>query len=307
MDFGTIAMLIFLGVVVISIIISVKMVSQNNAYVVERFGKYSRTMVAGLNFMVPFIETVAYRVSLKEMAKEVESQSAITKDNISLGIDGLVYLKVIDARKASYGIQDYVYAVIQLAQTTMRSEIGKMTLDKTFEEREALNTKIVEQINEAAGPWGVQVLRYEIKDIQTPKSVLDAMEKQMKAEREKRAVVLESEGARTALINNAEGAKRSQVLAAEADKEQQILAATGEAEAIRLVAEAKANAIKVVGKEASTEEGIKAVQFDIAQKAIDARKAIAKEGTIVLMDSEKNETANVVTQALAISSVMGKS
>jgi len=186
----------------------------------------------------------------------------------------------------------------------MRSEIGKLTLDKTFAERDALNIKIVEQINEAAEPWGVQVLRYEIRDINVSKDVLETMEKQMRAEREKRAVILESEGRKTAVINTAEADKAALVLAAEAEKEQQVLAATGEAEAIRLVSEAKAKAINVIGQQAATPEGTKAVQFDIAQKAIDAKLAIAKESTVVLMDSNSNETANVVTQALAITTAM---
>jgi len=256
---------------------------------------------------VPFIERVSYKVSLKEVAEDVASQSAITKDNISLGIDGLVYMKVVDPKKASYGIEDYSYAVIQLAQTTMRSEIGKLTLDKTFEDREALNIKIVEQINEAATPWGVQVMRYEIKDINPPKSVLEAMEKEMKAEREKRATVLESEAEKTSAINKAEGEKRSVVLAAEGDKEQQVLAAAGEAESIKLVSEARAQAIEVVGRQAVTEAGKKAIQFEIAQLALDAKKAIAKESTIVLMDGDKNSTASVVSQALAITTSLGAS
>ncbi|MCW8851513.1 MAG: paraslipin, partial [Gammaproteobacteria bacterium] len=218
----------WVGFAVLSIVLvksSIKFVPQNRAYVVERFGKYNKTMEAGLNFLVPFIDRVGYDRSLKEHAYDVPSQAAITRDNISLVVDGVLYLKVLDPYKASYGVDDYVYAVTQLAQTTMRSEIGKIELDKTFEEREVLNTNIVASINEASGPWGVQVLRYEIKDIEPPRTVLEAMERQMKAEREKRAVILESEGERQSAINVAEGQKRSIVLAAEADKEQQILRA----------------------------------------------------------------------------------
>jgi regulator of protease activity HflC (stomatin/prohibitin superfamily) len=195
--------------VVVLVKSSIKFVPQNRAYVVERFGKYNKTMEAGLNFLVPFIDKVGYDRSLKEQAVDVPSQSAITRDNISLVVDGVLYLKVLDPYKASYGVDDYVYAVTQLAQTTMRSEIGKIELDKSFEEREALNTNIVAAINEAAGPWGVQVLRYEIKDIEPPRTVLEAMERQMKAEREKRAVILESEGERQSAINVAEGAKQA--------------------------------------------------------------------------------------------------
>ena len=187
--------------VVILVKSSVKFVPQNRAYVVERFGKYNKTMVAGLNMLVPFIDKVSYNQSLKEHAYDVPSQAAITKDNISLVVDGVLYLKLLDAYKASYGVDNYVYAVTQLAQTTMRSEIGKIDLDKTFEERESLNTNIVHAINIASEPWGVQVMRYEIKDIEPPRTILDAMERQMKAEREKRATILESEGNRQSAIN----------------------------------------------------------------------------------------------------------
>ncbi len=193
--------------VVIVLRAAVKFVPQNTAVVVERFGKYNKTMEAGLNFLVPLIDRVAYTQTLKEQAYDVPSQSAITRDNISLVVDGVLYIKVIDPFKASYGVDDYIFSVTQLAQTTMRSEVGKLELDKTFEERESLNTAIVSSINEASAPWGVQVLRYEIKDIEPPRSVLDAMERQMKAEREKRAVILESEGKRQSAVNIAEGEK----------------------------------------------------------------------------------------------------
>ncbi|HBZ30947.1 MAG TPA: paraslipin, partial [Nitrosomonas nitrosa] len=221
---------------VILIKTAVRFVPQNMAYIIERFGKYNKTMEAGLNVLVPFIDRVAYQRSLKEQAIDVPSQSAITKDNISLVVDGVLYMKVLDPYKASYGVDDYAYAVTQLAQTTMRSEIGKMDLDKSFEERESLNANIVAAINEAASPWGVQVMRYEIKDIEPPRSVLEAMERQMKAERDKRAMILESEGQRQSAINVAEGDKQSKVLSAEADKAEQILRAQGEAAAILAVA-----------------------------------------------------------------------
>ncbi|HEY5733537.1 MAG TPA: SPFH domain-containing protein, partial [Gammaproteobacteria bacterium] len=267
---------------------SVKFVPQNRAYVVERFGKYQRTLEAGLNFIVPFIDRIAYDRSLKEQAVDVPSQSAITKDNIGLTVDGVLYLKVLDAYKASYGIEEYAFAVTQLAQTTMRSEIGKIDLDKTFEERDALNVSIVQAINEAAEPWGVQVMRYEIKDIEPPRTVLEAMERQMKAEREKRAVILESEGERQSEINVAEGKKQAQVLAAEAHRAEQILRAEGEARAIEMVAEAKATALRKVGEVAATNEGQKAVQLDLATLAIEAKQQIAKESTVVLMDDKSS-------------------
>ena len=279
---------------------SIKFVPQNRAYVVERFGKYSKTMVAGLNVLFPFIDKVGYDQSLKEHAYDVPSQAAITKDNISLVVDGVLYLKLLDAYKASYGVDDYVYAVTQLAQTTMRSEIGKIELDKSFEERESLNVNIVNAINMAAEPWGVQVLRYEIKDIEPPRTILDAMERQMKAEREKRATILESEGNRQSAINVAEGAKQAQVLAAEADKAEQILRAEGEAQAIIAVANAQAQALDTVGQVARTEEGQKAIQLDLADKAIEAKRVIAKDSTVVLLPESNSNAANVVAEAMTI-------
>ena len=257
-------------------------------------------MVAGLNTLFPFIDKVSYNQSLKEHAYDVPSQAAITKDNISLVVDGVLYLKLLDAYKASYGVDNYVYAVTQLAQTTMRSEIGKIDLDKTFEERESLNINIVHAINLASEPWGVQVMRYEIKDIEPPRTILDAMERQMKAEREKRATILESEGNRQSAINVAEGAKQAQVLAAEADKAEQILRAEGEAQAIIAVADAQAKALDTVGQVAKTEEGQKAIQLDLADKAIEAKRAIAKDSTVVLLPDGSTSAANVVAEAMTI-------
>jgi len=279
---------------------TIKFVPQNRANVVERFGKYNKTMVAGLNFLVPFIDKVAYDQSLKEHAYDVPSQAAITKDNISLVVDGVLYLKLLDAYKASYGVDNYVYAVTQLAQTTMRSEIGKIDLDKTFEERESLNVNIVNAINLASEPWGVQVLRYEIKDIEPPRTILDAMERQMKAEREKRATILESEGHRQSAINVAEGAKEAQVLAAEAHKAEQILRAEGEAQAIIAVADAQAKALDTIGQVANTIEGQKAIQLDLAEKAIEAKHAIAKDSTVVLLPENNSNAASVVAEAMTI-------
>jgi regulator of protease activity HflC (stomatin/prohibitin superfamily) len=235
----------------------------------------------------------------------VPSQAAITKDNISLVVDGVLYLKLLDPYKASYGIDNYVFAVTQLAQTTMRSEIGKIDLDKTFEERESLNINIVNAINMASEPWGVQVMRYEIKDIEPPRTILDAMERQMKAEREKRATILESEGNRQSAINVAEGAKEAQVLAAEADKTEQILGAEGEAQAIIAVANAQARALATVGEVASTAEGQKAIQLDLADKAIEARRVIAKDSTVVLLPDSSTGAANIVAEAMAIIKTIG--
>ena len=301
------ASIFWIGLAIVLLLIlnsSVKFVPQNTAFVVERFGKFRTTLTAGLKFIFPFIDRIAYQVSLKELALDVPSQSAITKDNITLTVDGVLYLKVIDPEKSSYGIDNYIFGVTQLAQTTMRSEIGKMSLDKTFEEREVLNMAIVAAINEAGEAWGTTCLRYEIKDITPPKSVLEAMERQMKAERDKRATVLESEGERQSAINIAEGQKQAIVLAAEAQREQQILEAQGEAEAIRTVAIAQAEALDTIGKAAATGEGQKAVQLDLATKAITAKEAIAKQSTIVLMDADKSEAGSVVAQSMAVVAAM---
>ena len=281
-------------------------VPQNRAWLIERFGKYHSTRLAGLNFIVPFIDRIAADRTLKEVAVDVPSQSAITRDNITLSVDGVLYFRILDPYKASYGVDDYIFAVTQLAQTTMRSELGKLELDRTFEERSTLNANIVEAINEAAEPWGIQVLRYEIKDITPPRSVMDAMEAQMRAEREKRARILESEGHRQAAINVAEGAKQSQVLSAEADKAEQVLRAEGEAKAILAVAEAQAEALRKVGEAADTEEGQKAIQLDLATKAIAAKQAIARESSIVLLPESGTEAASLVAQGMSILNSLNK-
>ncbi|MDH5445669.1 MAG: paraslipin [Gammaproteobacteria bacterium] len=299
----------WVGFAILAIVLvktSIKIVPQNMAYVVERFGKYNKTMEAGLNILIPFIDKVAYHRTLKEQAVDVPSQSAITKDNISLVVDGVLYLKVLDPYKASYGVDSYTYAVTQLAQTTMRSEIGKIELDKSFEERESLNINIVAAINEAAVPWGVQVLRYEIKDIEPPRSVLEAMERQMKAEREKRAAILESEGERQSAINVAEGDKQARVLSAEADKAEQILQAEGEAQAILAVADAKARALEVIGNVAVSDQGQKAIQLELADKAISAKEAIAKESSVVLMSDNQSSASNLVAEAMTIINTLNK-
>ena len=285
---------------------SVKFVPQNRAWLIERFGKYQSTKEAGLNFIIPFIDRISADRSLKEQAQDVPSQSAITKDNISLIVDGVLYFRVLDPYKATYGVDDYTFAVVQLSQTTMRSELGKMELDKTFEERDLLNTNIVAAINQASEPWGIQVLRYEIKDIVPPNSIMEAMEAQMKAERVKRAQILESEGDRQANINVAEGKKQAQVLAAEADKAEQILRAEGEATAITTVAEAQANALIKIGEAADTEQGQKAIQLDLATKAIAAKEAIARESSIVLLPENATDASSMVAQGMAIINSLNK-
>ncbi|MEP1448632.1 MAG: slipin family protein [Paraglaciecola sp.] len=306
LDYIFTAQTLILVFVVVLLKTSIKFVPQNRAYVIERFGKYQSSKEAGLNFILPFIDRISADRSLKEQAVDVPEQSAITKDNISLHVDGVLYFRVLDPYKATYGVDDYVFAVTQLAQTTMRSELGKMELDKTFEERDMLNTNIVTSINDAAGPWGIQVLRYEIKDIVPPQSVMEAMEAQMKAERVKRAQILESEGDRQAAINRAEGQKASVVLAAEADKEEQVLLAEGEAKAIVAVATAQAEALRQVGEAAATEEGQKAIQLDLATKAIEAKQAIAKESSVVLLPDNATEASGVVAQAMTIINQLNK-
>ncbi len=285
---------------------SIKFVPQNRAWIIERFGKYQSTKEAGINFIIPFVDKVSADRSLKEQAYDVPSQAAITKDNISLTVDGVLYFRVLDPYKATYGVEDYVFAVTQLAQTTMRSEIGKIDLDKTFEERDMLNAKIVTSINEAAESWGVAVLRYEIKDITPPGTIMEAMESQMKAERERRAKILESDGEKQAAINIAEGEKRARVLQAEAEKQEQVLRAEGEAKAILAVADAQAEALKVVGEAAATDEGQKAIQLDLATKAIEAKQAIAKESSVVLLPDGSTDIGNVVAQATTILNTLNK-
>lgn len=297
---------IVLVLVVVLLRSAIVFVPQNRAFVIERFGKFQSNREAGLNFIMPFIDKIAANRSLKEQAVDVPSQGAITRDNITLTVDGVLYFRVLDPYKATYGVEDYSFAVVQLAQTTMRSELGKMELDKTFEERDKLNLNIVESINQASEPWGVQVLRYEIKDIVPPATIMEAMEAQMKAERVKRAQILESEGDRQSAINVAEGQKQSQVLAAEADKAEQVLRAEGEAKAIVAVASAQAEALITVGDAAKTEEGQKAIQLDLATKAIEAKKAIAKESTVVLLPDGSTDVPSVVAQAMTIINTLNK-
>jgi regulator of protease activity HflC (stomatin/prohibitin superfamily) len=289
-------------------------VPQNRGYVIYTLGKYSKTLSAGLNFIIPFVESVAADRNLKEQSLEIVSQPAITKDNITLEIDGILFMKVTDAAAATNNITDYKLSVIQLAMTTMRNAIGSMELDDCFQNRDAINAKILVAMTEATAPWGVMVTRYEIKDITPPQTIREDMEKQMTAEREKRSVILTAEGVKSAAITVAEGQKRArvldaeaakseQVLAAEASKESQILTAMGKAEAIRLVAEADAGALLVVGNVANTEGGQSAVMLTLAQNAITAHQAIASDSTVVLTDGKTGENiANTVAQAIAVSS-----
>jgi len=289
-------------------------VPQNRGYVIYTLGKYSKTLSAGLNFIIPYVQSVAADRNLKEQSLEITSQTAITKDNITLAIDGILFMKVTDAAAATNNITDYKMSVTQLAMTTMRNAIGAMELDECFQNRDMINAQILNSMTEATAPWGVMVTRYEIKDITPPQTIREDMEKQMTAEREKRSVILTAQGVKTAAITEAEGqkqarvldaeaAKAEQVLAAEASKESQVLEATGKAEAIRLVANADANALEVVGSAANTEQGQAAVILTLAQDAISAHQAIAKESTVVLTDGKTGDNiANTVAQAIAVSS-----
>ena len=278
----------------------IKLVPQQSAWVVERLGRFNQTMLAGLHFIIPFVDKVAYRHSLKENAVDIPSQTAITKDNVTLIIDGILYLKITDPKQASYGVLDPRYAVIQLAQTTMRSELGKMTLDKTFEERESLNTNIVQAINEASNVWGIQCLRYEIKDITPPDNVRQAMELQVAAERQKRAEILNSEGQRQSQINIAEGGKRDVVLQSEAAMTDQVNRAKGEAEAILAVAKATAEGIELVASSIQKSGGEKAVALRLAEQYIDAFSNLAKTTNTVLLPEKTGDIGSMVAQALAV-------
>lgn len=272
-------------------------VPQQHAFVVQRLGKYHRTLQAGFHILFPFIDVIAYRHSLKERAIDIHRQICITRDNVQVEIDGVLYLQVLDAERASYGIANYEFAISQLAQTTLRSEIGKIELDRTFEERASVNAAIVEEIDKAAEPWGVKVLRYEIKDINPPHDVLTAMEKQMRAEREKRASVLESEGHRDAEVNRAEGSKQRVVKESEAKKLQQINEAEGQAAAILAVANATAEGISKVALSLKAEGGSQAMELRIAEQYIKQFGNLAKEGNTVILPAELSNVASMIALA----------
>lgn len=299
-------LLVILGLIVFMALLGIKMVPQQQAWVVQKLGKYDRTLPPGLSFIIPYIQRVAYKHSLKEQAIDIPHQTAITKDNVTIDIDGVLYVRVMDAVKTSYGVNDPNFAIVQLAQTTMRSEIGKIELDKTFEERETLNHAIVTSINEASAAWGLQCMRYEIKDILPPASVRAAMEKQVAADREKRAEILRSEGERQALINVAEANKQEVVLKSEAALTDQVNRAKGEAEAILSVAHATAEGIHKIA--ASTQEtgGAEAISLKIAQQYVDAFRELAKESTTILLPSNASDVGSMVSQAMSVMQTIDK-
>ncbi len=297
---GTIFAIVLVFILVMVVLKGVKIVPQQEAWIIEKLGRFDRKLEPGLNILIPYIEIVAYKHTLKEQAIDVGEQAAITKDNVTLLIDGVLYVRIIDPTSASYGVNDPYYAVIQLAQTTMRSEIGKMTLDTTFEERERLNANIVNSINEAATAWGIQCMRYEIKNITPPQSVLNAMETQVAAERKKRADILESEGKRQSQINIAEGEKQKIVLASEAALTDQVNRAKGEAEAILAVAEATAKGIEAVAIATSKQGGHDAIALRVAEQYVNAFSRLAKESNTILLPANTGDAGSMVAQALSV-------
>ena len=275
-------------------------VPQQSAYVVERLGKYLGTLSAGFHILFPFVDVIRYRHSMKEQSIDIPAQVCITRDNVQVGVDGVLYLKVLNPERASYGISDYLFAIIQLAQTTLRSEVGKIDLDRTFEERTNINTQVVSELDKASESWGVKVLRYEIKNITPPADILAAMEKQMRAEREKRAVILTSEGARDAAVNTAEGEKQQVIKASEANKQQQINEAEGEAAAILAVATATAEGIRRVAEAMRIEGGYEAVQLRVAENYIARFGELAKASNTVILPASISDVASMIALAMNV-------
>jgi regulator of protease activity HflC (stomatin/prohibitin superfamily) len=275
-------------------------VPQQSAYVVERLGRYHATLNAGFHVLVPFIDVIRYRHSLKETAWDIAAQVCITRDNVQVGVDGILYLKVLNAERASYGIADYLFAITQLAQTTLRSEVGKIDLDRTFEERSTINAQVVGELDKASEAWGVKVLRYEIKNITPPQDVLAAMEKQMRAEREKRAVILTSEGQRDAAINTAEGEKQQVIKQSEASRQQQINEAEGQAQAILAVASATAEGIRRVADAIRQDGGMEAVQLRVAEQYVEQFGKLAKSTTSVIVPASVSDVAGMIAAAMKV-------
>lgn len=294
---------IFLVVAVIAIIFIIRtlqIVPQQNAFVVERLGKYDRTLTPGLNFVVPFVDRVAYKHSLKEVPMDVPSQVCITRDNTQLQVDGILYYQITDPMRASYGSSNYIVAITQLAQTTLRSVVGKMELDKTFEERDMINASVVSALDEAALNWGVKVLRYEIKDLTPPAAILHAMQAQITAEREKRALIAASEGRRQEQINIATGEREAFIARSEGERQAEINKAAGEASAITAVADATADAIRKIAAAIQQPGGEQAVQLKVAEKAVDAYGQLAKTNNTMIVPGHMGEVAGLIGTAMAL-------
>jgi len=294
---------VLIGIVVLGLIIlvtTIRIVPQKRAFIVERLGKYHKTLDAGFHILAPFFDKVSYRHTLKEQAVDVPPQQCITKDNIAVEVDGILYMQVGDPKKASYGIDNYRFAATQLAQTTMRSVMGKLDLDKTFEERDKINTVIVEAVDKASDPWGVKVTRYEVKNILPPQSIKDAMEKQMRAEREKRATIAESEGDRQAKINRAEGDRQEMIARSEGEKQKRINEAEGRAVEIQRVAEATAEGIRKIGASINEKGGADAVNLRIAQQYLDEFGKLAKTNNTMIIPSDLADIAGVIKTASSV-------
>ena len=301
MSEGLFVLVVLAALVLIIIAKTAVVVPQQSAYVVERLGKYAATLDAGFHMLVPFIDRIRYRHSLKEAAIDIPEQVCITRDNVQVSVDGILYLKVLNPQRASYGISDFHFALIQLGQTTLRSEIGKIELDRTFEERTNINIQVVNELDKASEAWGVKVLRYEIKNITPPKGVLDAMEKQMRAEREKRAVILTSEGERDAAINQAEGEKQQVIKASEAKKQQQINEAEGAASAILAIAQATAEGLRKVAETIQVPGGQEAVQLRVAEQYITKFGELAKTTNTLILPATVSDVGSMI--ALAMSAI----
>jgi regulator of protease activity HflC (stomatin/prohibitin superfamily) len=298
---GPLIVFVFIALLVLFIVYKTAVVvPQQSAFVVERLGRYSATLNAGFHILVPFVDVIRYRHSLKETAIDIAAQVCITRDNVQVGVDGILYLKVMNAERASYGISDYIFAITQLAQTTLRSEVGKIDLDRTFEERTTINTQVVGELDKASESWGVKVLRYEIKNIQPPSDILAAMEKQMRAEREKRAVILTSEGQRDAAINTAEGEKQQVIKASEATRQQRINEADGQAAAIRAVATATAQGLREVAAAIKTDGGIEAVQLRVAEQYVAQFGQIAQRSSTVVIPANVSDVAGMIATAMKV-------
>lgn len=296
-------MITFIVIVVLALLLvwmTVKVVPQQTAFVVERLGKFYGVLQPGINWVIPFFDRIAYKHSLKEKAIDIPEQICITRDNVQVRVDGVLFLQVVDPQRASYGIADYVFAVTQLAQTTMRSEIGKIDLDKTFEERTTVNQAVVQAIDEAAIGWGVKMLRYEIKNITPPQSVLHAMEKQMQAERERRALILQSDGEKMAAVNMAEGQKQKVVLESEALKTRQINEAEGQAAALKSVADATAESIRVVAAAIQEKGGMDAVQLKVAEQLVQQFGNLAKSTNTMILPANFADMSSMITAAMSV-------